>query len=182
MSPGDQLPSADTAITTYAAALWQDLGNHAAWKSPGRPSLVSTPKLFLYTYNTAVKSTLSSLNAISLIGRQVLSVIEKEEVPVRPVFWVIFTSGTWRIKKVQCLYIYEQNCSTLFSGNNRKWSFQQGLDCQLSSTIGFGNPKEERKAMADSQGQISNGHPNSCGIREFGRKGMRRCVKRVALP
>lgn len=122
------------------------------------------------------------LNAIPLIGRQVLSVIEKEEVPVRPVFWVIFTSGTQRIRKVRCLYVYEQNCSTLFSGSDRKCSFQQDLGCQLSSTIGFRNPKEERKAMADSQGQISNGHPNSCGIREFGRKGMRHRVKRVALP
>lgn len=133
-------------------------------------------------YNTAVKSRPSFLNAIPLIGRQVLSVIEKKEVPVKPVFWVIFTSGTRRIRKVQCLYVYEQNCSTLFSGSDRKCSFQQDLGCQLNSTIGFGNPKEERKAMADSQGQISNGHPNSCGIRKFVRKVRRHHMKWVALP
>lgn len=54
-----------------------------------------------------------------------------------------------------------------------KCSSQKGLGCQLSSMIGFGNPKDKRKAMAGSQGHISSGHSNSCDIREFGRKGMR---------
>lgn len=108
-----------------------------------------------------------------------LSVTEKEDVPARAIFWVIFTSGTWRIRKVQCLKVYEQNCSTLFSGRNRKCSFQKGLGCQLSSTTGFGNPMDKRKAMAGSQGQISSGHPKSCGIREFGRTGMRHHVIEV---
>lgn len=129
--------------------------------------------LYIYIHNTAVKSAPSSLNTILLSGRQVLSVTEKEQVPARAIFWVIFTSGTWRIKNIQCLKVYEQNCSTLFLGRNRKCSFQKGLDCQLSSMVGFGNPKDKRKVMAGSQGQISSGHLKSCGIREFGKKGMR---------
>lgn len=138
--------------------------------NPGRSSLVSTTKIFLYMYNTAVKP---SLNTIALSEKQVLSVTEKEEVPARAIFWVIFTSGTWRIRKVQCLKVYEQNHSTLFSCSNRKCSSQKGLGCQLSSTIGVGNPKDKRKATAGSQGQISSEHPKSCGIRKFGRKEMR---------
>lgn len=138
--------------------------------SPRRSSLVSTTKIFLYMYNTAVKSAPSFLNIIAVSEKQVLSVTENEEVPARTIFWVIFTSGTWRIRKVQCLKVYEQNHSTLFSCSNRKCSSQRSLGCQLSVTIGVGNPKDKRKAMAGSQGQVSSGHPNSCGIREFGRK------------
>lgn len=141
--------------------------------------MVSTTKIFLYMHNTAVKLAPSSLNTIPLSGRQVLSVTEKEEVTARAVFWVIFTSGTWRIRKVQCLKVDEQNCSTLFASRNRKCSSQKGLGCQLSSMIGFGNPKDKRKATAGSQGQISSGHPNSCDIRESGRKGMRHHVIQV---
>lgn len=147
--------------------------------SPGRSSLVSTTQIFLYMYNTAVKSAPSSLNTIALSEKQVLSVTEKEEVPARAIFWVIFTSGTWRIRKVQCLNIYEQNRSTLFPCSNRKCSSQKGLGCQLSSTTGAGNPKDKRKAMAGSQGQISSGHPKSCGIREFGRTAVRHHVTQV---
>lgn len=70
-------------------------------------------------YYTAVKSAPSSLNSIPPSGKQVLSVTEKEEVPARAIFWVTVISGTWRIRKVQCLKVYEQNCSTLFSGRNK---------------------------------------------------------------
>lgn len=137
---------------------------------PRQPCCLKKPRKTIFGFNhqtlsihARYSSQINTLipNRRSRIGRQVLSVTEKEEVPVRPVFWVIFTPGTQRISKVQSLWVYEQSCPTLFSGSARECSFQQDLGHQLSSTICFRNSTEERKTTAGSQGQISSGHPTA---------------------